>query len=135
MARTIRDSTLESRTARARLKPSGKPYFRAIDAGLHLGYRKGKTGGKWLLRWYLGNQNYRIETIGPADDTIDGDGSQILSYSQAQAAARQIYVARKREQAGLSTNSGPYTIRNCLEEYLEWIEGNRKSATHVNRDN
>jgi integrase len=128
MARTVRDSILDTRTARSRLKISGKPYYRAIDTGLHLGYRKGRTGGRWVVRWYVGDQSYKVETIGAADDVIDGDGAQILSFSQAQAAARQLYISRKREQAGLSTNTGPYTVKSCLDEYLEWMESNRKSA-------
>ena len=37
-----RDPKLESRTARGGLKPSAKPYFRAIDEGIALGYRKGR---------------------------------------------------------------------------------------------
>ncbi len=52
MPRTVNDATLATRTARARLATSGKPYWRAIDHGLHLGYRKGKRAGRWvLLRW------------------------------------------------------------------------------------
>jgi hypothetical protein len=35
MARTVRDMSLETRAARARLKP----YYRLIDQGCHLGYR------------------------------------------------------------------------------------------------
>ncbi len=128
MARTVRDANLETRTARARLKASGKPYYRAIDAGLHLGYRKGKTGGKWVARRYVGNQNYRLETIGAADDTIDPDGAEILSFAQAQAKARELFVARKREANGLAAHSGPYTVEDCLTDYLEWMDGNRKSA-------
>ena len=89
MARTVRDAKLETRTARAALKPSGKPYFRAIDEGLHLGYRKGQTAGKWVVRSYAGEQSYTLETIGTADDTIDPDGMTILSFAQAQAIARQ----------------------------------------------
>lgn len=46
MPKTVRDSSLETRAARARLKVAGKPYYRAVDEGLHLGYRKGKTAGK-----------------------------------------------------------------------------------------
>jgi hypothetical protein len=34
MARTVRDSNLESRTARSRLKARGKPYYRRIDEGV-----------------------------------------------------------------------------------------------------
>jgi hypothetical protein len=78
MARTVRDSKLESRTARAALKPAAKPYFRAIEEGLHLGYRKGQTSGKWVMRSYVGDQSYRVESIGTADDVIDADGDEIL---------------------------------------------------------
>ena len=44
MARTVRDSNLETRTARGRLKSRKKPYWRSIDRGLHLGYFKGARG-------------------------------------------------------------------------------------------
>ena len=103
MARTVRDSNLNSRSARMRLPASGKPYYRAIDAGLHLGYRKGKAAGKWVVRWYVGNRDYRIETIGLADDIIDANGTDVLNFSQAQAAARDVFFKRQREQAGVPT--------------------------------
>ena len=34
------------------------PTYRAIGRGLHLGYRKGKTGGVWVVRRYIGGQSY-----------------------------------------------------------------------------
>ena len=55
MARRLRDSTLDSKDARKKLAPRGKPYYRAIGRGLHLGYRKGKDGGVWVVRRYVGN--------------------------------------------------------------------------------
>nr|WP_294523565.1 site-specific integrase [uncultured Rhodopila sp.] len=128
MARTVRDAKLETRTARAALKPSGKPYFRAIDEGLHLGYRKGKSAGKWVLRSYAGAQCYKLETIGTADDTIDADGAAILSFSQAQAVARERFLHAKRMAAGGPVASGPYTVRDAINEYLVFMEQNRKSA-------
>jgi len=39
VAMTLRDSVLDTRTARLRRKQSGKPYYRAIDADPHLGCR------------------------------------------------------------------------------------------------
>lgn len=107
MARTVRDAVLNSRAVRARLPPSGKPYYRAIDAGLHLGYRKGECGGKWVVRRYVGKRDYRVETIGPADDIIDANGTDVWSSSQAQSEARNIFLARQREQTGLPTKAGP----------------------------
>jgi integrase len=127
MARTVRDSNLETRAARGRLKAAGKPYYRAIDEGLHLGYRKGKTAGKWVLRRYTGDA-YIVETIATADDTLDADGAEILSFSQAQALARTKFVESRRVAAGLPAQGGPYTVKLCVEDYLSWLEQNRKSA-------
>jgi hypothetical protein len=73
MPRTVRDASLESRTARSRLKARAKPHYRALEPGaLHLGYRKPLSGaGKWLARHYVGDQKYELETIGTADDFSD----------------------------------------------------------------
>jgi integrase len=129
MARTVRDAKLETRTARASLKAAGKPYYRAIDEGLHLGYRKGKTAGKWVMRRYAGDQTYAVETIGTADDTLDADGAVILTFAQAQAEARKRFTEAKRLAAGLpATNAGPYRVRDAVTDYLAWLEEHRKSA-------
>jgi integrase len=128
VARTVRDAKLETRTARASLKASGKPYFRAIDEGLHLGYRKGQTAGKWVMRSYAGDQKYVTEPVGTADDTIDADGTVVLSFAQAQTIARQRFVEAKRVAAGQPAISGPYTVKDAINEYLTWMEQNRKSA-------
>jgi hypothetical protein len=89
MVRTIRDSNLETRTARARLKPNGQPYYRGLEPGLHLGYRKPRAGaGKWLARRYVEGR-YSYHPLGTADDFGDPDGASILSYKQAQDVARR----------------------------------------------
>jgi hypothetical protein len=55
MARRIRESILDSRDARAKLKVGGKPYWRSIGSGLHVGYRKGKDARRWVARIYVGS--------------------------------------------------------------------------------
>ena len=130
MARTVRDQKLETRTARARLSPSGKPYYRALDPGLHLGYRKGATGGKWVVRSYAGDGVYKVETIGVSDDKADGgDGETVLDFRQAQALAREKHAEHQRAAKGQpATAAGPYTVRRCIDEYLAFLAANRKSA-------
>ncbi len=128
MPRTVRDANLGSRAGRSQLKVSDKPYYRAIDEGLHLGYRRNKVGGKWVMRWYVGEQTYKVETIGTADDRLDADGAEVLSFSQAQTLARNRFVETRRVAAGLPAKGGAYTVRLCLDEYLTWLEQNRKSA-------
>src|SRR3954447_1903413 len=128
MASAARDASVGTPTARARLKPSGKPYYRAIDPGLHLGYRKGKAGGKWVMRWYVGDAAYQVETIATADDSADADGVAVLDFRQAQALVRQRYVEHTRVAQGLPAEDGPYTVKACIAEYLAFLEASRKSA-------
>jgi integrase len=117
MPRTVRDAQLETRAARHRLSPRGEPYYRAIEEGLHLGYRKPKAGtGKWLARFYWRGR-YQYEPLGPADDLSDGDGVAILSYRQAQALARERLVSR----AQTSGNRGPLTVASALDSYLKTL--------------
>jgi integrase len=133
MARTVRDSDLQHRTKRlSKLTPRGKPYYRLIDPGLHLGYRrprgrKGKPAGagRWVVRYYLGNQAYKVEIIGTADDYGDADGVTLLDFSQAQAKARK-FVAQHAAKRG--SDDGPLTVKAAVETYLEFLESNRKSA-------
>jgi integrase len=128
MARTVRDQNLETRSARGRLKSSPKPYYRTIDPGLHLGYRKGKSGGRWVVRWYVGDQDYKTETIATADDVADADGVAILNFAQAQRVAREMRARAARVAAGLPLHTGPYTVNECLADYLTWMEQHRKGA-------
>jgi len=127
MARLVRDATLDSRTARSRLKVRAKPYYRSLDPGLHLGYRRSANGGSWLARLYLGQQAYRLERIATADDKADADGAAVLSFSQAQAAARRRFVSSTRQAAGLPED-GPYTVATALKEYISWLEQERRTA-------
>jgi integrase len=137
MARTVRDAALESREARSRLKARGKPYFRLIELGLHLGYRKprGRRGkpagaGKWVCRQYI-SKKYVIAVIGVADDFGDADGVAILSFAQAQQVARERMVSRAHAAAG------PLTVKAAVERYLETLDaraahdGRRQAAAFI----
>ncbi len=122
MARRIRDQNLESRDARSKLKASGKPYWRAIGLGLHLGYRKGERGGKWVVRRYLGKQSYQVETIAIADDLLDADGADVLTFWQAQEKAREIRAPKEK----------PYTVADAVALYVDHLQS-RSSQYEVSR--
>src|SRR5882724_4108299 len=118
MARTLKDSVLDKREARSRLAPRGKPYYRLIEEGLHLGYRKsqGRKGspggaGKWVLRHYVGGQRYQVETIGIADDRSDANGTSILNFAQAQTQALKRMTDRAQVNAGVI---GPLTVADAM---------------------
>jgi integrase len=127
MARRIKDSTLDSREARRRLRIRGKPYWRAIEQGTHLGYRRLGNGqsGSWCMRNYKGKQAYEVEKIGIADDFSDADGVKVLSYWQAQEAARKLMVECAHRAHG---KHGSYTVGTALDEYLRYLEREKKSA-------
>src|SRR5262245_64870169 len=128
MPRTLRDAALETRAARSRLRARGKPYYRALEPGLHLGYRKSLSGaGKWIARHYIGEQAYQLETIGVADDYSDGDGVAVLNYREAQAKARERMVARAHHAAG---KHGPLTVADAVDAYLELPHPLAKARYH-----
>ena len=64
MAITVTDKNLSNRTQRHKLPIRKAPYWRILHEGLHIGYRKGTRGGKWLLRWYNKQaQRYKLSLI------------------------------------------------------------------------
>jgi integrase len=130
MARTVREASLETRAARERLKARGKPYYRFLEEGLHLGYRKPKgrrggrpAGGKWVERFYVGRQAYEVRVIGEADDFSDADGVKILTFSQAQKAARENRLTRGK--------TGPVTVASVMDAYFEWLESEGRPANAI----
>jgi integrase len=126
VSKTVRERKLDSPAARAKLKPSGKPYWRAIDTGLHLGYRKGLNGGRWVLRRYLGGERYAVETIAIADDHSPADGASTLDFFQAQRKAREVAALAKSP----GTARGPFTVAAALDAYFERLkhEGSKSLA-------
>ena len=126
MARTVRDTNLESRTARGRLTARKKPYWRRIDQGSHVGYYKGKRSGAWIARYFLGDGKYAEGKLGTADDIQDPDGIAVLSFSQAQVKAREWFTEQARHAAGLGPDK-PYTVADAICGYLAWYKVHRKA--------
>jgi integrase len=135
MARTVRDSKLDSRNARDKLVAREKPYYRMLIPGvLHLGYRRRRKGrgaqGKWIVRRYIGLDagkvgRYRAKEIGLADDFEDADGVNFLSYEQAQKRALEW---RPDGQNGQAAPSGPLTVRAAIDRYLAALEATGRST-------
>jgi integrase len=125
MARKVKDKELDTAAARARLKPRGKPYWRALDRGLHIGYRRLKdASGTWVARLYLGSQTYRTESIGMADDLAPADGITVLDFWQAQGKAREL---QQQQRAG--SVRGPITVADAMDEYIEHLTVEKSAKT------
>lgn len=110
MVRVLRESAITTRNARANL-PVGL-HWRGIDREVHLGYRKKKRGGSWLVRWRAGT-GYRQAPVGTADDAL-AEGT--LSYEPAMRAAKAI-VEAARTEAKIATAGPAPTIRDALVSY------------------
>lgn len=129
MPRKVRDASLETRTARSRLKIRHKPYYRLIEPGLHLGYRKlGSGPGTWVARGYDGDGGYKAENLRTidnalvlADDYDDADGTRILTFAQAQQKARGARQAK----------AGPLTVADVIDNYLRTLEGEGRSRQSI----
>ena len=113
MSRRVRDARLETRAARSKLSPRGKPYYRSVGPDIHVGYRKGADARRWVARTYIGNGAYSMKVIGDADDLMDADGETILTFDQAQEKARAL-VAKQL--------IGPYTVGQAIDDYVHHIE-------------
>src|SRR5690348_6762682 len=123
MARTVRDAKLEKRASRLNLAVRKEPYYRLVEPGLHLGYRRLASGpGTWLVRRTNDGDDARspytrtnLTTAGGdlvlADDYSEANGVGILTFAQAQTAAK----ARRPETMKAK---GPYTVTDALKDYF-----------------
>lgn len=129
MPRKVKDRDLGDRTARQRLKASPKPYWRLLSSGHHLGYRRhhgAPPRGSWIARRYVGEGRYLETVLGTADDGIEANGADVLDFSQAQERARQWFGREVEEE-----KSPPYTVSQCVEDYLAWYKLHRKGFDRV----
>jgi integrase len=128
--RKVRGSNLETRTARSRLPVRHKPYFRLIEPGLHLGYRKLTSGpGTWIARRYGGKGRYAVENLRTpdsalvlADDFEEADGVRVMSFAEAQRAVRG---PRAHATGGL-------TVGDIVADYLSHIAADGRSRNAAN---
>jgi integrase len=122
MARTVRGGQVETRSARLRLEPRPRPYWRETGKpGLHLGYRRlEKTNGSWIVRRYQGSGGmYETKAFAQADDYADSDGQEILTYHEA--------MHRLAGEAPPVRHGSAYTVRDAVTDYLVYLQGHRKT--------
>src|SRR6516165_9070422 len=108
MARRVRSSPLETRTARLKLPLRHKPYWVRLSEGLSLGYRRLRNGGTWSMRAADGKGGNWVKLIGPADDLEGVSGA--LSFFEAQLRARQLVQ-------GAADNTKPQTVAEAVTSY------------------
>src|SRR5262252_9151983 len=116
MARAIRSSTLETRSARLKEIPvSIKPTFVRVAKGLGLGYRRNKSGGVWVMRVADGKRSNWVRTIGAADDFAEADGNNALTFWQAQDKVRSRARGSRRDSRAGHGETGDRRLRSRSE--------------------
>ncbi|MGJ5049939.1 tyrosine-type recombinase/integrase [Bradyrhizobium oligotrophicum] len=124
MARKVRDSALESRSARLKLQVRRRPYNGpSLARGIALLYRRNVTSGAWVLKASDGHGAYWTKAFALADDYEDSDGKTVLTFYEAQDAARKL--ARGADTA-------PITVDGALDDYKRDLEA--RGANPYNAD-
>jgi integrase len=118
MPKTVNEAPLTTRSARAKL--AAGLHWRSFDPEVHLGYRKGKSGGVWLVRWRTA-LGYNRAQLGTADDVV---AAGTLDYEAARRAARD-YVNKLRDdadaakqKAAMEAAGQPITVTDAIVRYV-----------------
>lgn len=125
MARSARNSNLENRTNRLKLKAQPWPYWTKIAPGLFLGYYRA-VGTWWARKLVPGTKRYVKTTIGTADDHRDANGVDVLTYFQAQDKARALADEHTGEAVGRPLAA--CTVKDAIKEYVAALKAEKGEA-------
>lgn len=129
MTKVLSEAAITTRAARAKLEAG--LHWRGVDPDVHLGYRKGRRGGVWLVRWRSG-AGYRQAKLGTADDELR-EGA--LDFNAAVRAAR-VAVEAARAEARAAAEGPLLTVRLAVAEYISSRDArdSRRKARQVRSD-
>jgi integrase len=117
MARKVRHSALESRSARLKLKIRRKPYpGPSLGRGVALHYRRNQTNGTWVLKASDGSGSYWTKRLADSDDFADSDGKEVLNFFEAQDRAKLL------ARGDTTSEAAPITIDGALQDYKRDLE-------------
>jgi hypothetical protein len=132
MARNVKNTKIDSRSARSKLPKRREPYWTVISAGCAIGYRNGAKGGTWIARVRGDDGSQHYDALGAADDARDADGLTCFTFAQAQERARTFFGWKARELAGHSeSQAGPYTVDGRVKTFRPRETGDATSTWHV----
>jgi integrase len=130
MARHVRSSKLENRTSRLKLPISKKPHaFTVVAPGIGLGYRRCNGPGRWVVRSADGRGGYWIKVIALADDFEESNGSEVLTFWEAQERARTV----ARAASGEADTQRPATVGEVLDHYAADLRSRGGDSRNVSR--
>jgi integrase len=115
MSKPLKDAQVTTASARGKLTKG--VHWRAIDPDVHLGYRKGERGGRWVVRWYKRLGKYRQASLAAADDALPSDSINTLSFAQAIKAARGQVVGWRAAEQAEAFDPAP-TVSDAIQHYV-----------------
>jgi hypothetical protein len=122
---------ISKKNVRNRIPVGTKLHTRELQTGLYIGYRKGKTGGRWTAKMASAGHvtGYIYKALGVADDTLPADGTAVFSFDQANAKARTWWADQEANRQG-EVIPGLYTVAMAVSDYLADQEA-RKGKYHA----
>lgn len=131
MARTVRNSRIDSRDARIQLSVRPEPHWVKISQGCYLGYRKiSGRSGTWIARYRDRHGKHVYKSLGPSDDVLDADAAMVMSFEQAQIKARAWFQNAAGRDPDMRMG-GKFTVSQALDRYLIYVEAHKKSHRHL----
>ena len=100
-----------NKTGRDKLKPRREPYWRMLQKGQHIGYRKTKISGHWIARRTENRKKTTHALTAPPDD-----------YTEAKRQAEKWFDTR-------GVNSKKYLLHDAIDAHLRYLELDRSSTT------
>ncbi|MEN8204378.1 MAG: tyrosine-type recombinase/integrase [Pseudomonadota bacterium] len=109
-------NSIDSPTKRNKLTPKREPYWQKITAGQYLGFRRTKTGGSWVARVRVNDQQrYQVLDVPEAWDD---------------KAAYDIAVSKALEwfTTAATVEDHHYRVKNAVSNYVEHLRVNNSEA-------
>jgi hypothetical protein len=128
MSKSLIEAQVTTANARSRLELG--VHWRRLDAEAHLGYRKGKQGRVWFVRWRNHHEggNYKQALVGVANDINDKPADGTLTFEQAVRTSREA-VARARTEASSQAAGPAPTVRSAVESYVKERDARERRRT------
>ncbi len=128
MARQRPSYKLSTRNVRLKLKPRQEPYWQPISTGKAIGYRLSGNGSTWFAK-FINDENKRFkQTLGVPDDYMDADGKDVMTYAEAQEAARLWFIEMEQNPTGGKPRR--YTVNDALNSYVVYLREEKAASTY-----
>ncbi len=108
---------VDSKSAREKLPQRREPYWHKLRSGAYLGFRRGSTGGTWIVRLHV-FKGHRYESLGPMEEVPLSE-----QFDEAVKRANDWLATQ-----GAATPTG-YNVKRCVDDYVSHREINNSSAS------